>query len=159
GIVDRTLSTIAKATGVKPVGWLGAGLQETWNTLDILADAGCEYVFDWGNDDQPYTIQLDDGRQLTSIPYGDDLNDKPVLERGHHSADEFREMMCRQFDVLYAEGETSGRVMGISLHPYLIGRAHAIGALDAALDYICKHEGVWLATGAEIARHFAGRAL
>ena len=26
-----------------------------------------------------------------------------------------------------------------------------LGALDRALEYICRHEGVWLTTGAEIA--------
>ena len=49
-----TLDTIASVSGTRPVGWLGAGLQETWDTLDLLAEAGCEYVADWGpNHDQP----------------------------------------------------------------------------------------------------------
>src|SRR4029453_10735981 len=45
-IIRDTLDTIARASGRRPVGWLGAGLQETWNTLDLLTDAGCEYVAD-----------------------------------------------------------------------------------------------------------------
>src|SRR5262249_52392866 len=69
-------------------------------------------------------------------------------------ADEFREMICRQFDVLYREGAQSGRVMAIALHPYLTGVPHRIDALDAALGYICNHARVWKATGAEIARHY-----
>src|SRR5579883_1232195 len=46
-LIHRALATIAKATGTKPVGWLGSGLTETWNTLDYLAAEGCEYVCDW----------------------------------------------------------------------------------------------------------------
>ena len=46
----------------RPVGWLGSGLQETWDTLDLLAAEGCEYVCDWTNDDQPYVMTLDGGR-------------------------------------------------------------------------------------------------
>ena len=42
----------------------------------------------------------------------------------------------------------------ISLHPYLVGVPHRIGALDAALKYICKHGKVWKTTGAEIAEHY-----
>ena len=57
-------------------------------------------------------------------------------------------MICRTFDVLYREGETSGRVMPIALHPYISGVPHRIGALDAALEYICRHPGVWRTTGA-----------
>jgi hypothetical protein len=44
--------------------------------------------------------------------------------------------------------------MAIALHPYLIGVPHRIGALDAALKYICKHKKVWKATGSEIASHY-----
>jgi hypothetical protein len=32
--------------------------------------------------------------------------------------------------------------------------AASIGALDAALEYICSHAGVWRATGWEIVQHF-----
>src|SRR5262249_47016180 len=49
--IRRALATIADATGARPVGWLGSGLQETWDTLDLLAAEGCEYVCDWTNDD------------------------------------------------------------------------------------------------------------
>jgi allantoinase len=155
GIVHRTIETITKASGVKPRGWLGSGLQETWETLDHLADAGLDYVADWVNDDQPVVMTLDDGRTMMSIPYSYELNDKPAFEKKNRTAEEFDTMIRRQFDVLYREGETSGRVMAIALHPYLTGVPHRIGALDSALEYICKHEGVWLATGAEIAA--AGR--
>src|SRR5260221_1928831 len=41
-IIRRALATIADATGARPVGWLGSGLQETWDTLDLLAAEGCE---------------------------------------------------------------------------------------------------------------------
>jgi allantoinase len=44
--------------------------------------------------------------------------------------------------------------MAIALHPYLSGVPHRIDALDAALEHICKHEGVWRATGSEITRAF-----
>jgi allantoinase len=154
-IIRDTLSTIERASGVRPIGWLGSGLQETWNTLDNLSAAGCEYVADWGaNDDQPYLMTLDDGKTLVSVPYSYDINDKQAFERRNVSASDFREMICRQFDVLYREGEESGRVMHIALHPYLIGLPYRIDALDQALAYVCRHQGVWLATGGEIARHY-----
>jgi len=122
--------------------------------LDLLAAEGCEYVCDWTNDDQPYVMRLDGGGRLISVPYSHEINDKPVFERFHRTADEFREMISRQFDVLYREGAQSGRVMAIALHPYLTGVPHRIDALDAALGYICSHARVWKATGAEIARHY-----
>jgi peptidoglycan/xylan/chitin deacetylase (PgdA/CDA1 family) len=153
-IVRNTFATIGKHTGARPVGWLSSGLQQTWDTLDHLVNEGCEYVADWCNDDQPYTMTLDDGRTITAMPYTQQLNDKSSIERRFISADGFRQMICDQFDVLYKEGAKSGRVMAIALHPYLIGVPHRIGALDAALKYIGKHKKVWKATGAEIARAY-----
>jgi allantoinase len=158
GIIHRALATIERATGTRPVGWLGSGLQETWNTLDLLAAEGCEYVGDWVNDDQPYLMTPAGGRRIVAMPYSQEINDKPVFERQHRTADEFRDMICRQFDVLYREGAESGRVMAIAVHPYLTGVPHRIDAFDAALAHICRHEGVWNATGAEIARHYAAQA-
>ena len=153
-IIKNALATIEQATGARPRGWLGSGLQETWDTLELLAAEGCKYVCDWTNDDQPYVMTLDGGGQILSVPYSHEINDKPVFERAHRTAEEFRDMICRQFDVLYREGAQSGRVMAIALHPYLTGVPHRIDAFDAALAYICRHPRVWKATGSEIARHY-----
>jgi len=153
-IIHDSLATIAKATGIRPAGWLGSGLQETWDTVDLLAAEGVEYVCDWCNDDQPYVMNLEAGRSIVSLPYSHDINDKPAFEQMHRTAVEFQEMICRQFDVLFREGQESGRVMAIAIHPYLTGMPYRIDAFDAALGYVCGHEGVWKATGSEIARHY-----
>ncbi len=149
GAFDR----IEKATGARPRGWLSGGLIETWDTLDHLIDAGCEYVCDWVNDDQPYTMDVD-GRRLVSVPYSSETNDFGPFLRWGMSPDDFDRLLRRQFDVLYREGAASGRVMAICVHPFLIGHPHRIGALDSALDYILGHDDVWIATGGEIMDHY-----
>jgi allantoinase len=154
-IVRATLDTIEAATGARPRGWLSSGLQETWDTLDLLEANGCTYVADWVNDDQPYAMQLEGGRSILSVPYSGEINDKPAYEKFHRTSAEFGDMIRRQFDELYREGGESGRVMAIALHPYLSGVPHRIAALDAALEYICSHEHVWRATGSEIAAAYA----
>lgn len=153
-IIRDTLETIARVSGKRPVGWLGAGLQETWNTLDFLTAEGCEYVADWGpNDDQPYTMTVGTNT-IVSLPYSYDINDKQAFESAHMTPADFEDAICRQFDTLYREGASSGRVMHIALHPYLTGLPYRIGALEAALKYITKHKKVWRATGSEIAGHY-----
>jgi len=163
-IVLDTVSRIERATGRKPKGWLGAGLDEDWHSLDHFVEAGLIYVADWVNDDQPYVMDAGgsngsndaNGRQgrLVSIPYTLELNDRPVFRRNLHTPEAFAAMIKRQFDVLYREGAESGRVMAIALHPNLIGVPFRIAALDEALAYVCRHEGVWLATGSEIVEHY-----
>jgi allantoinase len=143
------LDRIEAASGTRPTGWLGPGLAETWHTLGHLSAAGIRYVCDWVNDDQPYTMQVGHP-PMVSLPYSVQTNDVPAYFDMKCSVPEFERILKTQFDVLYREGETSGRVMAIAVHPFVTGQPHRIGALDAALEHICRHERVWLATGAEI---------
>jgi peptidoglycan/xylan/chitin deacetylase (PgdA/CDA1 family) len=152
-VVRATLERISAAAGRKVSGWMGSALQETWNTLDYLAEYGCKYVADWVNDEQPYLMNVG-GKRLCSIPYSTELNDKVALEYHHVTPEEFGNMIRRQFDVLHREGERSGRVMAIAIHPYLMGVPHRIDAFDAALKYVTSRPGVWLATGEEIVDHY-----
>lgn len=154
-VVSTTLDRIEAASGKRPKGWLSAGLQQNWTTLDALIDGGVEYVADFVNDDQPYVMDVD-GRQICSIPYSSEINDLPQFMRLGRTAHEFADMIRRQFDTLYQESvETgSGRVMAICLHPFIIGVPHRISALDEALSYIDGHAGVWKATGSEIIEHY-----
>ncbi len=151
--IHNTLEIIAKTTGKKPAGWLGAGLAETWNTVEFLADEGCLYVADWVADDLPFRMNLGD-KTIYSIPYSLHCNDTPQFFDQKQSAAEFGEVLRQQFDCLYREGAETSRVMAIALHPFVSGAPYRIGAIDAALDYICSHEGVWLATGEEIIRAY-----
>ena len=68
---------------------------------------------------------------------------------------DFERVLIRQFDWLYRESESAPRVMAISIHPFIAGVPHWIGALDAALEHIVSRDGVWRATGSEIIDHFA----
>ncbi len=152
-LICRTLERIERATGARPRGWLGAGRQETWSTLDVLAREGCDYTADWDSDDQPVLMDVA-GLPFVSLPYGAGVSDLQAFERHHFTADDFERMIKAAFDVLYRESRDSGRVAAISLHPFIVGLAHRIDALDRALDYIRGHDGVWCATGSEIAEHF-----
>jgi peptidoglycan/xylan/chitin deacetylase (PgdA/CDA1 family) len=152
-VIRSTLDRIASACGKRPVGWLSAGLHESWNSLDHLAEEGILYVLDWVNDDQPYVMTLGT-RTILSLPYFSEINDKPAYETQNLTPEEFERMLRRQFDVLYREAAQSGRVLAVGIHPYLSGQPHRIDALDRALGYIGGYDGVWRATGNEIARHF-----
>ena len=151
--LHATIDRIEAAFGKRPVGWLGAGLAETWNTLNYLAEAGIRYVCDWVNDDQPYLFEIGTPA-LVSLPYSVQTNDVPAYFEMKVSVPEFEAMLRRQFDTLYREGEAIPRVMAIAVHPFVTGQPHRIGALDSALEYICSHPGVWHATAWEIVQHF-----
>jgi peptidoglycan/xylan/chitin deacetylase (PgdA/CDA1 family) len=137
---------VIEAHGARMRGWLGPGLTETWNTLDLLREAGVEYVADWVNDDLPY--KMNNG--LYAIPYSLELNDMPLFNMPSISTHDFETRIRETFDVLHEEGETTPRVMCIALHPFLTGVPHRIRALQRALAHIASHDKAWLATGSEI---------
>lgn len=148
-VIAGVLDTIAKHTGTRPRGWLGPALTETDNTLDILAEAGIDYVADWCNDEQPYFIKTK-SKPIVAIPYTLEIGDIPVfLDRGGTGEDFYR-MIVDQFDTLYEDGLTNYRVLSIALHPFLIGHPFRARYLERALAHISKHDAVWIATGSQI---------
>ncbi|HUG78242.1 MAG TPA: polysaccharide deacetylase family protein [Burkholderiales bacterium] len=148
-IIQNAIDTIAQATGRKPRGWLGPALTETASTLDLLAEAGIEYVADWCNDELPYRMQTR-SRPIVAMPYTLEIGDIPLfLERGG-DGEGFYRMVVDQLEQLHAEGAKRPRVMSIAIHPFLIGHPFRARYLDKALRYIKRKKGVWIATAGEI---------
>lgn len=147
--IADTMKIIKQFTGAAPRGWESPGLTETFDTLDILADEGIEYVADWVLDDQPVTLKSKSG-PIYSVPYTVETNDVPFYGLQSHASDDFMKRAIAQFDRLYQESEDITRVMAISLHPYLSGVPHRIGYLEQLYEHIASKPGVQLWTGAEI---------
>ena len=146
------IETLRRHTGKKLKGMLGPAVSNTVRTPDLMAEAGLIYHTDWVHDDQPVPINVKSGK-LISVPYSFELNDAPTF-RTHFDGEYFVRMCKAQFDQLYREGEDSGRVMCISLHPYVIGQPHRIKYLDEILKYITSHEAVWQTTADDIADYY-----
>ena len=155
-VLTEVVKTIREGTGKQPRGWLGPALTETFNTPDLLAELGVEYLLDWCNDDQPYPMKVKQGRMI-AVPYSIEVNDIPVFLGKGYTAEQFYQMLVDQFDVLYAEGEQSARVMCVALHPFIINQPFRHKYLERALEYITNHDGVWLTTSDEIADWYYAR--
>ena len=147
--IRQTIDAIGAFTG-KPVrGWESPGLTETDETVDLLAEAGIEYVADWVLDDQPVAIRTRAG-EIVSVPYTVEINDVVLSAVQQQPSDAIFTRGRDQFDRLYQEGATVPRVMAISIHPYLTGVPHRIRYLEALYDHILAHDDVLMCTGAEI---------
>lgn len=147
--IADTIKAITELTGKAPRGWESPGLTETDETIDLLAEAGIEYVADWVLDEQPLAIQTRTG-SMVSIPYTVEINDVVISAVQQQPSDEILRRGRDQFDRLYLDGVTAPRVMAISIHPFLTGVPHRIKYLEALYDYILGHDGVVMWTGAEI---------
>ena len=103
--IRGVLRTIEQATGKPPRGWLGAGLVETHNTLDLLAEEGVNYCGDWNNDDQPYPMKVKSGKMF-AIPYCNEINDIPLYIRKGYTGEQYLRSVVDQFDALYADSRS-----------------------------------------------------
>lgn len=147
--IADTIQAITEFTKVRPRGWESPGLTETDQTLDLLAEAGIEYVANWPLDDQPVPMHTKTGT-MTSLPYPVEINDVVMSAVQLQPSDEILRRGRDQFDRLYKESENSVRVMAISVHPFLTGVPHRIRYFEELLDHIVSHRGVVSMTGGEI---------
>ncbi|WP_413721094.1 polysaccharide deacetylase family protein [Silicimonas sp. MF1-12-2] len=154
--IHDAMDTIEAFAGTRPRSWESPGLTETEETLDLLREAGVEYVADWVIDDLPQDIETPHGL-ITSIPYTVEVNDITVYALQQHDSEVFLSRGKRHFDRLYAEAAENARVMAISIHPYITGVPHRIGALEDLLDYVGGHEGVAWMTASEIGDWYRGQ--
>ena len=156
GAIRRTMDAIASFAGRQPRGWESPGLTETFETVDLLAAEGIEYVADWVLDDQPCELATDSGK-LISIPYTVEMNDVAMMAVGLHASEEWLRRGVRQFQRLYQESATITRIMSISIHPYLSGVPHRIGYVEELLDTIRKEDGTIFMTGEQILDWYVGQ--
>ncbi|TMJ46135.1 MAG: isochorismatase family protein, partial [Alphaproteobacteria bacterium] len=102
-MIKRSMDILERFTGKRPVGWLGPGLTETYETPELLAAAGVKYIGDWVFDDEPTVIRTANG-PLVTLPYTVELNDIPMMIVQHHESEYLMRRAIDQFDRLYAEG-------------------------------------------------------
>ena len=155
--IGRTSAAIRDATGKAPRGWLGPGLTETWETPDLLAEAGYDYVCDWVLDDQPVRLKTRDGKSIVNLPYTQECNDVAMMLIQHHKASEYHDRAIDQFEQLYHDAADSARVMALVVHPYIMGAPHRLKYFRSALAHIRAHDGVLCWTGERILDWYLGQ--
>jgi peptidoglycan/xylan/chitin deacetylase (PgdA/CDA1 family) len=146
-----------EASGASPAGWLSPWISESHRTPDLLAETGYRYTLNWCHDDRPVRMHTRAG-DLWSIPYPQELNDLPMIMARHMDMRAFADMIVDQFDEMLEQSQR-GRdaqplVMGIALHPYIVGQPYRLRHLRRALAHIAaSRDDIWLTTPGAIARH------
>jgi putative urate catabolism protein len=142
-----------EATGERPRGWYTG--RTSVNTLKaVLDDGGFLYSSDTYADDLPYWVNGPKGAHVL-IPYTLDANDMRFINpQGFGGGEEFFAYLRDAFDVLYAEGARTPKMMSVGLHCRLVGRPGRFAALVRFLDHVARHERVWIATRLAIAQHW-----
>jgi len=148
--IRLTYEAIRKFNGKPPRGWLGPGLTETWETPDLLQEAGFDYVCDWVLDDQPVELKTRSGKTIANIPYTQECNDVAMILVQHHTAREYYDRAMDQFEQLYEDSRESARVMALVIHPYIMGVPHRLKWFRKVFERISARKDVLFWTGEQI---------
>lgn len=96
--------------------------------------------------------------ELYSLGVNAYLDDNYIHLHGRRTINEVNLLWREWFDGLYADGATTGRLMVLHLHPWIMGQPWRIRHLDEVLGHISAHAGVWKATGSEVIDWFKAQA-
>jgi putative urate catabolism protein len=157
----RAVAVQRELTGTAPLGWYTG--RDSPNTRRLVVEhGGFEYDADYYGDELPFwaEVALADGstRQHLVVPYTLDANDmRFATAQGFNTAQHFYEYLRDSFDVLYAEGATTPRMMSVGMHGRLLGRPGRFIALQRFLDHVQRHDRVWVCRRIDIARHWRAR--
>ncbi len=151
-MIAEATGVITSAEGAEPEGWLSPWIAESRVTPDLLAEAGYRYTLNWCMDDQPVWMRVRSGR-LLSIPYPQEVNDIPAIVARKDGASDFAQMIIDQFDEMLAQSKGQPLVMGVALHPYIVGQPYRMKHLRRALEHVAGHrDRVWITHAREISR-------
>ncbi|WP_424812528.1 polysaccharide deacetylase [Roseococcus sp. YIM B11640] len=153
-LIAEATAAIMMNEGHAPRGWLSPWIAESAVTPDLLQEAGYSYSLNWCMDDQPVWKTTRKGRIL-SIPYPQEANDIPAIVARKDGADQFAQMLIDDFaERIQQTSDGVPQVMGIALHPYIIGQPYRLRALRRALATIAdERDKVWITTAGAIFDH------
>ncbi|ELZ98798.1 polysaccharide deacetylase [Haloferax mucosum ATCC BAA-1512] len=150
----RTVELFEDLTGEPPLGYRGG---QTDQTLELAEEVGMIYDSSMMDTDIPY---LRDDHPLVELPNHFLLDDFVYWGFNMKPTFDFQSGISPVgpvFDTWEAEFEglhRRGRMFMLTMHPQVIGRASRIDALDDLLETVTNTDGAWVATCAELARHW-----
>ncbi len=155
-LLVRCRERIRDESGAAPAGWLSPWISESRVTPDLLAETGYRYTLNWCHDDQPLPMRTRGGHALWSVPYPQELNDIPMIVARRMDAKDFAQMIVDNLDEMLEQSRTQPLVMGIALHPYIVGQPYRLRHLRRALERVAAARdagSAWLATPGAICGH------
>ncbi len=151
--LDEAIRIHTAVTGSRPLGWYIGRCSANTRQL-VMEEGGFLYDSDSYADDLPYWVAGPTGPHLV-VPYTLDANDmRFAVAQGFNSGDQFLAYLRDSFDVLYAEGQDTPKMLSIGLHCRLVGRPGRLAALERFIGHVLEHDRVWVTRRIDIARHW-----
>ena len=140
---------IRAESGEEARGWLSPWISESVATPDLLAETGYAYTLNWCHDDQVTPMATRSGATLWSVPYPQEMNDIPMIVARQMDGKDFAQIIIDNFDEMLEQSARQPLVMGIALHPYIVGQPYRLRHLRRALAHIAAARDaghIWMTT-------------
>ena len=149
-LIAQSVGTLRALTGQAVTGWHSPANSCSMNTYDLLPDAGITYVTDWINDELPFPMRTRSGK-LMSLPRNMEMSDKALLVEHVNTRASFAEQILAATRFLLDEATADqGRILSLSLSPWVVGQPWCIATLETLLGAIAEQPDIWCATGAQV---------
>lgn len=164
--IARSIDAIESATGIRPTTWFSAEGVESFRTPALLAEAGIDTLLDWPNDEQPVLMTTEGvlagvGKPpatppMVSLPLFLEADDEFALWHRRVSLDGWREIVTSAAARMHHDGTehpAGGRLLMLTLRPWLAGQPFRVPTLDAALTQVMALGNIHTATARDLAAH------
>jgi len=146
-LISQSLASLEKVLGEKPKGWLSVARSQSFETADLLKEAGLLYCCDWVNDELPYRFN----NGLINLPLNHELSDRQIVTVQQQSVDSYADGMRDAFDWLSREAaQYGGRMLPLHITPYIMGLPYRIGGFEKLLTDLTARQEAWFAPGIDI---------
>ena len=151
--IAAAAASLTRWIGRAPLGWQSRYSASERTRRLIVEHGGFLYDADSYADDLPYWLAVE-GRPHLVIPHSFTNNDNRLPGGKLGTGGDFYDHLAAAFRTLYAESARRPRMMTVSLHSRVSGQPARFDAVVRFLDLVAKHDDVWIAGRAEIARHW-----
>jgi peptidoglycan/xylan/chitin deacetylase (PgdA/CDA1 family) len=157
--VARGLDALQQVLGVRPLGFRSPGWDFTPITLDLVREAGMLYSSNLMDHVFPY-LHRDERGDVVELPVQWVLDDAPYFLFNPHYTTRPMATPGPIFELWEEEllgFREFGGLFNLTMHPQVIGHPSRLRLLRRLIETIKGLDGLWLATGEEVARHWLAR--
>lgn len=159
--MKKSVAAIEGCCGVTPRGFRSPEGELTLDTLRLAKKYGMVYSSNLSDDDRPYFKDLGDGSELLEFPIHWVMYDLPYFAFNYSPAFPVGQGRIANYTGVLQNWKDEfdgyheyGLCYVLQLDPQTIGNPGRIGILEELLDHIMAADGVWFATGSEMAEYW-----
>lgn len=142
-LIEETRNTFPAATS-----WMSPARNQSYRTLDLLAEAGFEVCLDWEADQRPLAFKTGT-KPIWALPHYGELGDFKLLIDRSQSENEWRDQILETARFHLEAFETEGAsAFAFTMTPYVLGQPFRIHAVRQVLDGLKSLDGLKIAPAA-----------